>query len=437
MSSSVAPLFPKTSIFVPAFWEAARGEILTEEEADARYLRFPVGQGTESIPNLIVSGSSTLGIVSASTLSQSGTYTSTNSATPANQVIINNTTPSITITDGTNTNTITPTSSGAVGTLQQVLNTGNTATGANAKIGLTNTDVGYISSPQITLNNSRTDAGNSVGVPSMEYFKSGRNTIANDIVASQHFYAKNYAGTKTEFAKIETNVRNTGAGNDDGSIGFFGLLNGVQTEFCRMNGADGDNNFFKPIDMNGQAIVTTLTNLDIKANASTGGGQITIQPKTGSNLTIATTPAGTNFTRINADGTGINLQQISGGFTGTLNIINNVFSQSYLFIQQNFGSLLKYMFVKCDAALGNSLESFDYHTPAIPFKIKTDNGSFASSNSSIEFEMNPNSNPIVLAQLTFTYDNTLGATSSFVPDHYIPVLIAGTQYYIPITTSPI
>ena len=71
MSSSVAPRFPKTSVFIPAYWENARGELLTQDEADARYLKFPVGQGTESIPNLIVAGTTTLGITSASTLTLS------------------------------------------------------------------------------------------------------------------------------------------------------------------------------------------------------------------------------------------------------------------------------------------------------------------------------------------------------------------------------
>ena len=109
MSSSVAPLFPQTSIFIPAFWASARSQTLTEEEADARYLRFPTGQGTESIPNLIVSGSSTLGAVSASTISQSGTYTNTNPTTTAKKITIANSTPSITITDGTNNNVLSPT----------------------------------------------------------------------------------------------------------------------------------------------------------------------------------------------------------------------------------------------------------------------------------------------------------------------------------------
>jgi len=108
MSSSVAPLFPQTSIFIPAFWASARSQTLTEEEADARYLRFPTGQGTESIPNLIVSGSSTLGAVSASTISQSGTYTNTNPTTTAKKITIANAVPSITITDGTNSNVLSP-----------------------------------------------------------------------------------------------------------------------------------------------------------------------------------------------------------------------------------------------------------------------------------------------------------------------------------------
>nr|WPF46714.1 MAG: hypothetical protein [Lake Baikal virophage 10] len=321
------------------------------------------------------------------------------------------------------------------GTLQQTLDLGNTATGANAKIGLTNSGVGYTSNPQLTLNNSNATAGNTNGVPSVEYYKSGRNGVAVDVIGSHNFYANNYAGTKTEFAKMEASIRNTGVGNDDGSIGFSGLVNGVQTEFFRVNGADSENNCFLPLDMNGQTIKTSSGNLSLASTASTGTGQITIAPKTGSNLAIGTTPAGTNRTIINADGTGINLQNIQSGFTGVVSLVNSVISQSYLYIQQNFGSFIKYIYVKCDASVGNSLESLDLHTPATPFKIKVDNGSFATSNSSLEIDMNPLSNPLVLAQLTFTHDNTLPA-SSFTAVQYIPVLIAGTQYYIPITLTP-
>jgi hypothetical protein len=135
---------------------------------------------------------------------------------------------------------------GGAGTLQQTLDLGNTATGANAKIDLTNSGVGYTSNPQLILNNSNATAGTTTGVPSVDYYKSGRNAIATDIISANNFYANNFAGTKTQFAKIEASVRNTASGNDDGSISFSGLINGTQTEFFRVNGADSENNMFLP-----------------------------------------------------------------------------------------------------------------------------------------------------------------------------------------------
>jgi hypothetical protein len=382
--------------------------------------------------------------------------------------------------------------------LQQVLNTGNTATGANAKIGLTNTDVGYTSSPQLTLNNSRSDAGASVGVPSIEYFKSGRNAVAGDVIGATFYNAKNSTGIKTEFAKIEASVRNTGTSpnNDDGSIGFSGLINGVQTEFFRVNGADSENNMFLPLDMNGQSIksssgnlslsssastgggvvvmtsktqspssqydfsflnsatnilshslsagwdffgrvITTSTgNLSLNASSSTGTGQITIRPKTGTNLTIATTPTGVNKTTINPDGTNMSMTNTTSTFVSTVQSVNNALANTFLFLQQDYGGALqKNIYLLCSSSAGNSLESTNRHTPAVPFKIKTDNASFSNSNSSLEIDMNPVNDANVLAQLTFTHDNTLLATA-FTPNQYIPVLIAGTQYYIPITLTP-
>jgi hypothetical protein len=68
MSSNLPPKFPSTPVFIPAYWNTATSGTLTQDQADARYLKFPTGQGTESIPNLIVAGSSTLGAVSATSI---------------------------------------------------------------------------------------------------------------------------------------------------------------------------------------------------------------------------------------------------------------------------------------------------------------------------------------------------------------------------------
>jgi hypothetical protein len=68
MSINKPPKFPSTPVFIPAYWNTVISGTLTQEEADALYLKFPTGQGTESIPNLIVSGSTTLGTVSATSI---------------------------------------------------------------------------------------------------------------------------------------------------------------------------------------------------------------------------------------------------------------------------------------------------------------------------------------------------------------------------------
>jgi len=67
MSSSQPPTY-NVGIFIPQYWRQD-GTGLTQAYADAHYLKFPTGQGTESIPALIVSGTSTLGSVSLSSLS--------------------------------------------------------------------------------------------------------------------------------------------------------------------------------------------------------------------------------------------------------------------------------------------------------------------------------------------------------------------------------
>ena len=142
------------------------------------------------------------------------------------------------------------------------------------KLSITSPLAGYTGQTQIELQNGNTDAGSTTGVPSMDYYKYGRNAIANDLIASQHFYAKNYIGAKTEFAKMEVSVRNTGSGNDDGSISFWGLVNGTTTQFFTLNGQDNENNCFRPLDMNNQAIKSNTGNLTLSTTASTVSGDI-------------------------------------------------------------------------------------------------------------------------------------------------------------------
>ena len=72
MSQSVFPT-SNSGVFIPSLWETPTGEF-TREYADLHYLRFPIGQGSQTIPaNLNVSGTASLGTTTATSLNVSGT----------------------------------------------------------------------------------------------------------------------------------------------------------------------------------------------------------------------------------------------------------------------------------------------------------------------------------------------------------------------------
>lgn len=149
---------------------------------------------------------------------------------------------------------------------------------------------GFTANPIIELKNSNATAGDTTGVPSIHYYKNGRNAVANDYIASQHFYAKNYVGAKTEFCRITSQTTNTALNNDDGAIGIWCLVNGTIQQVFLFNGADNENNSYRPLDLNGNALKTSQNNLNIDASASSGTGQITLTPKSGSVIILNNLP---------------------------------------------------------------------------------------------------------------------------------------------------
>jgi hypothetical protein len=216
---------------------------------------------------------------------------------------------------------------GASATLQSVLTAGNTATGASALIGLTNSGVGYTSNPQLTLNNSNATAGATTGVPSVEYYKSGRNAVAGDTIASQSFYGKDDAGTKTEFVRIETLSQNVSSGgNKDGTIVFKTLVNNVFNSILTLNGSSQEIEIGKPIDLNGNAIKTSSGDLTLTASTTTANSDIDGSTTDGNISFTANTGAGgvNGFCFLNAD-RGVGLASALGGSNGNIILdVNNI-----------------------------------------------------------------------------------------------------------------
>jgi hypothetical protein len=103
-------------------------------------------------------------------------------------------------------------------------------------------------------------------------------TVGNTISAITN-WAADATGTQREWSRIQTKVENITAGNQDSTLSIFNSVNGSILETFNFNGAQNENNSFRPLDMNGNPIRTTSGDMTISATASSGTGNIIISPK--------------------------------------------------------------------------------------------------------------------------------------------------------------
>ena len=115
-------------------------------------------------------------------------------------------------------------------------------------------------------------------------FNSNTSTVGASI-GEMSYQAKTYINTTQEYARISANIRNSSVGNYDGSLSFNTSVNGVLAEFVRINVADNESNFYRPLDMNGNSVNTSSGNLAISSTTSSGTGTIDIASKSADNIT--------------------------------------------------------------------------------------------------------------------------------------------------------
>jgi hypothetical protein len=171
---------------------------------------------------------------------------------------------------------------GGAGTLDQTLALGNTATGTYANITLTDTSLGGSANPILTLNNTQ----GSSGAVAVELYKN-RNGSTNDIVSAFNFYGKDASGNKTQYGGIESVITSSGGGGGvDGALDFYTCVNGGKSLVWRLNGADNENNSFRPLDMNGNNITSNSGSLSITTASSSGTGTLSLVSKTGATASL-------------------------------------------------------------------------------------------------------------------------------------------------------
>jgi len=165
----------------------------------------------------------------------------------------------------------------SVNNLQKVLDNGNNAVGANARIILTQgvAGTGGLANPQLFLENSNTDLNS---MPVVEMYKNN-NLTAGELVAGISMNGKDATGQKTEFARIQVKTENVASGNEDGTLSIFNAVNGVISEVFNFNGGQNENNSFRPLDLNSNALITSSGNLSLTATGSSGSGVIYFRPK--------------------------------------------------------------------------------------------------------------------------------------------------------------
>jgi hypothetical protein len=174
---------------------------------------------------------------------------------------------------------ITPTTSS---TLDGVLANGNTATGATAKITLTDTDakitivnssVGGIANPLLLLQNNNTTAG---GTTFETYKNDTPTSTGGDPIGIWSATCNTNVG-KTEIARITQLAYGVGASNNDGGIVLACKVNSslAPTNFLACNGGAGagEVQIFRPI-------TNPTGSIELNATASSGTGDILLTPKT-------------------------------------------------------------------------------------------------------------------------------------------------------------
>jgi hypothetical protein len=171
---------------------------------------------------------------------------------------------------------------GGAGTLDATLALGNTATGTYANISLTDTAVGGSANPILSLNNTEATTGAVV----VDLYKN-KTGATSDIVGALNFYGKDNAGTKVQYGGIESSITSAGGGGGvDGALDFYSCVNAGKSLVFRMNGADNENNSFRPLDMNGNNINCSSGSMSLTTATSTGAGTISLVSKTGATAAV-------------------------------------------------------------------------------------------------------------------------------------------------------
>lgn len=139
---------------------------------------------------------------------------------------------------------------------------------------------GVVGKPALILSNAPSNLANNPTTLEMFYNKSIAGATG-DLVTAINFFGEDAATNKVQFGGIESVITSAGGGGGvDGAMDFYTCVNGTKSLVLRLNGADNENNSFRPLDMNGNAIINTSGSLSVGcSSSSTAGATLTLATK--------------------------------------------------------------------------------------------------------------------------------------------------------------
>lgn len=129
--------------------------------------------------------------------------------------------------------------------------------------------VGSATAPNFAINGTSSGTGH---ITSVRINRPNINSASQDVLGQLGYFGNDSAGTNMEWARLQTKAENVNAGNQDGTLSVFNRVNNVLQETFNFNGGQNENNSFRPLDMNGNAIIASTGSLSVGCGSSTTAG---------------------------------------------------------------------------------------------------------------------------------------------------------------------
>ena len=137
-------------------------------------------------------------------------------------------------------------------------------------------------------------SGFTTSCPSFKTTITGHSQVgATAYVFRQAHYAKNSSSTPVKYGGIDCISGATDVGVHTGILAFNCAISGTSSTMLEINGKENQINAYKPLDMNGNNIVTSTGSLTINASGSTGAGStgsISMTPRVGGYIIMNNLP---------------------------------------------------------------------------------------------------------------------------------------------------